>query len=196
MHLIYHWLFPVVWIGFAAYWFISAKRVKRIKQPEPFLARWTHLVLSSLAYAMTFSDKFGFGPLGWQILPQSSLAFFAGAATTLAGLSFAVWARMILGQNWSGSVALKEGHRLILTGPYRLVRHPIYTGIIIGLAGTALAIGQVRGLVAVILLTATFLWKSRCEERLMLAEFGEEYIRYRREVNALVPFVPRIGGAA
>jgi|SRR5665213_377058 len=195
MHLIYEWLFPVLWCSFAAYWFISAIWVKNIKQTEPVVPRWIHLGLSSLAFVMTFSGKFRFGLLGWQLLAQSNLTFFTGAAIALAGLSFAVWARLILGRNWSASVAVKEGHRLIRMGPYRLVRHPIYTGIIAGLAGTALAIGQLRGLVAVILLTATYLWKSRREEQLMVAEFGDEYVRYRHEVNALVPFAPRINRA-
>ncbi len=107
MHLIYHWFLPVAWTGFAAYWIISAVWVKRIKQPEPHFARWTHLVLSCLAYALTFSGKFRSGPLGWQLLPQSRLTFLAGAAIMLAGLGFAVWARMILGQYWSASVTLE-----------------------------------------------------------------------------------------
>src|SRR5665213_2841093 len=169
MHLIYEWLFPVLWCSFAAYWFISAIWVKNIKQTEPVVPRWIHLGLSSLAFVMTFSGKFRFGLLGWQLLAQSNLTFFTGAAIALAGLSFAVWARLILGRNWSASVAVKEGHRLIRMGPYRLV--------------------------GVILLTATYLWKSRREEQLMVAEFGDEYVRYRHEVNALVPFAPRINRA-
>jgi protein-S-isoprenylcysteine O-methyltransferase Ste14 len=189
MNLIYHWFFPVVWWTFVAYWLISAAWVKRIKTIESPAARIFHLGAHVLAVMLVASHWFR-GPFQWQLWPQNKFTFFAGAALMLAGLGFAVWARIHLGQYWSGSVALKEGHRLIRTGPYALVRHPIYTGLLAGVAGTAIALGQLRGVLALVLLLFIYLWKSRREERLLMGEFGGEYIQYRAEVPALAP-LPR-----
>ena len=188
MNLIHLGLFPAAWTTFAIYWGVSAGRVKRTKESEPRGARIVHLTLSFFAFALVFSPAFRTGLLGWKLLPPGRMTFIVGAVILVAGLGFAVWARIHLGQNWSATVTLKEGHRLIRTGPYRLVRHPIYTGIITGLAGTAMALGELRGVIAVVLLTLVYLFKSRREERFMVKEFGDEYVRYRREVGALVPF--------
>ena len=186
MNLIH--LFPSAWTAFAIYWVVSAGRVKRTKESEPRSARFGHVSLTVLAFALVFWPGFRVGALGWQLLPPSRITYVAGAALLVAGLAFAVWARVHLGRNWSGTVTLKEGHQLIRTGPYALVRHPIYTGIITGLAGTAVAQGQFRGAIAVALMVGVFRLKSRREELLMIKEFGDEYARYRNEVGALVPF--------
>ena len=190
MKLIHHGFFPSVWTAFAIYWTVSAGWVKKTKESEPRSARFGHLTLTIFSFVLVFSPGFRAGPLCWHVLPSNPVTFAAGALVLLAGLGFAVWARIHLGQNWSATVTLKVGHRLIRTGPYRLVRHPIYTGIITGLAGTAVALGELRGWVAVALLTVACLFKSRREEQFMVKEFGDEYVQYRREVGALVPFLP------
>jgi protein-S-isoprenylcysteine O-methyltransferase Ste14 len=100
-----------------------------------------------------------------------------------------VWAREHLGSNWSRSVTVKQDHELITSGPYALVRHPIYTGILLGFLGTSVAEGQVRSLIA-FLLVAVILWaKLRLEEQWMRSEFGETYEAYAQRVHGLVPFV-------
>ena len=106
-----------------------------------------------------------------------------------AGLGFAVWARRCLGRNWSGIVTVKQGHELIRSGPYALVRHPIYTGLLLAILGTASAIGEWRGLIAFVLITAGFVLKLRIEEDFISETFGEQYARYRAEVPALIPFI-------
>ena len=189
MQFLYHHLFQSVWAAFCAYWIISALRVKRIRQPEPAFLRLNHMVWTLFSFALVASDWFRFGPLGWPLLPRCQATFVLGAGILVASLGFVVWARLHLGSNWSGSVALKEGHRLVRSGPYRLVRHPIYTGLIGGLAGTAIAVGELRGVIAIVLLTATFWFKCQREERLMVSEFGDEYVQYRKEVKALIPFI-------
>ena len=190
MNLIHHWLFQSVWLLFAIYWFVAARSAKKNQIVQSPLRRIFHLALVILALGLIGGHYFDFGPMAWQILPQNEITFFTGAVLLLAGLGFAVWARVHLGQYWSGSVALKAGHHLIQTGPYRWVRHPIYTGILIGIAGTAVAIGEVRGFFALGLLTLIFWFKSRSEERLLMTQFGQEYTRYREEVGALLPFPP------
>jgi protein-S-isoprenylcysteine O-methyltransferase Ste14 len=86
-------------------------------------------------------------------------------------------------------VTVKEGHELIRTGPYALARHPIYTGLALAIAGSALAGGELRGLIALILVVASFVYKMRIEERLMRQTFGAAYDAYAREVKALIPFI-------
>ena len=113
----------------------------------------------------------------------------AGVLVTVAGLLFAVWARVHLGKNWSGRPMIKVGHQLIRSGPYQYVRNPIYTGILVGLIGTAMVIGYWIVVFAVGVGFVAFLGKIREEEKLLLETFGEEYVRYRREVKALIPFI-------
>jgi protein-S-isoprenylcysteine O-methyltransferase Ste14 len=112
-----------------------------------------------------------------------------GTTLVAAGLLFSAGARMQLAGNWSGTVTLKKDHTLTRSGPYRVVRHPIYTGMLLAVLGTAVAEGEWRGLVALALVLAAFLRKVRVEERFMLEAFGDEYARYRREVPALLPWI-------
>ena len=120
-------------------------------------------------------------------LPRSPVWFFIGLAMTVLGLGFAVFARLWLGRNWSGTVTLKQDHELIRGGPYRWVRHPIYTGLLLAVLGSALALGEWRGLLALALITAGFLRKISVEERVLTEQFGDAYARFRAEVPALFP---------
>jgi protein-S-isoprenylcysteine O-methyltransferase Ste14 len=124
-----------------------------------------------------------------QVLPAGNWTFFVGAAVTALGLLFSVWGRIHLGRNWSQAVTVKEDHELIVTGPYSLVRHPIYTGLLTGFLGTAIAIAEVRGVLAFGLVLIVLLGKLRLEERWMRKEFGESYEQYSRRVAALVPLI-------
>jgi protein-S-isoprenylcysteine O-methyltransferase Ste14 len=124
-----------------------------------------------------------------RLVPSSPAIGWSGAALVAAGLAFAVWARIHLGANWSGIVTVKRGHELVTSGPYALVRHPIYTGLVLAFAGSAIALGEARGVLAVALVVASLWRKLRLEERWMAEQFGAEYERYRDRVRALVPFV-------
>jgi len=117
---------------------------------------------------------------------------YALAALTLAGIMFAWWARIHLGRLWSSAITRKENHRVIDDGPYALVRHPIYTGLIVALLATAAAQATVSGLAGATLISAGFWLKARTEERFLMAELGPDaYGAYRRRVPMLVPFLPR-----
>ncbi len=111
-----------------------------------------------------------------------------GIALLAAGLGFTVWARRHLGRNWSASVVVKEGHALVRTGPYRYVRHPIYSGLLLAFLGMAVTIGEWRGLVAVLLAWVSLAVKSRAEEKRMRETFPE-YAEYARGTPAIVPLV-------
>ncbi|HUA65691.1 MAG TPA: isoprenylcysteine carboxylmethyltransferase family protein [Alphaproteobacteria bacterium] len=188
MDVFYHSLFPFAWWSFAAYWLISAFWVRKTKVIEPLMSRMAHHVIGTAALLMFAFRQYLPAPMTWQLWPQNVFTFWIGAIVMPGGLGFAVWARIHLGRFWSGSITLKEGHRLIRSGPYQFVRNPIYTGILTGVAGTAIALGQVCGLVALAILVAVYSWKIRREERILAPEFGEEYAGYCRTVPALVPF--------
>ncbi len=117
------------------------------------------------------------------------LTWMVGTALVLLGLAFTVWARVHLGRNWSGIVTVKQGHELIRSGPYRWVRHPIYTGLLLAFMGSAIALGQWRGVLAMLIVFAALWRKLRLEERWMIETFGAAYTAYRNEVAALIPFV-------
>jgi protein-S-isoprenylcysteine O-methyltransferase Ste14 len=124
-----------------------------------------------------------------RFVPFSAAIVWTGWLIAAAGLLFAVWARRHLGRNWSGTVTLKLDHELIVTGPYALVRHPIYTGLLLGFSGSALAVGEWRGLVAVLIVILGLWRKLRVEERGMRQLFGDAYRRYESRVSALIPYV-------
>jgi protein-S-isoprenylcysteine O-methyltransferase Ste14 len=187
LNFLYRYLFQSVWIAWAAYWYFSsfaASAPKRVQNTGARLLHRAELIL--VAVLFTYPDL---GPhwLTRQIFPRSVALFLFASVLLVAGCGFAVWARVHLGQYWSGHVTLKPGHRLIRTGPYALVRHPIYTGILLAMLGTALAVDEYQGLLALAIATETFVRKLRIEERWLTEEFGAEYLRYKDEVKALVP---------
>jgi protein-S-isoprenylcysteine O-methyltransferase Ste14 len=110
-------------------------------------------------------------------------------ALTAVGLLFAVWARQYLGSNWSGTVSIKKDHQLITNGPYALVRHPIYTGVLLALVGSAMAIGEWRAVLGLALASLALWRKLRLEKHLLHRQFGETYQAYCQRVPALIPFV-------
>ena len=112
-----------------------------------------------------------------------------GNLLTMAGLAVTLWARAVLGRNWSGTVVFKEDHELIQRGPYAYVRHPIYSGFLLMGLGTAVTYGRLAGFVLLAAGMMVFAVKSRAEERLMTSHFPEAYPEYRRRVKALIPGV-------
>jgi protein-S-isoprenylcysteine O-methyltransferase Ste14 len=176
-----------LWMAFFVVWMIWAFKTKATQTRESLGARFSHVVATVAAFYAMFS---GDVPLGWmhiRIIPREPWIEAAGIALTVAGMAFAIWARAYLGGNWSSSVTVKVEHQLIRTGPYRWVRHPIYSGIILAMIGTALNRRTVRGFVAVLLLWVGFTIKSRIEERFMAATFGPEYEEYKVSTGAMVP---------
>ena len=181
--------FPVVWIVFLLYWQIKAAGTKTTQRLEPAASRILRALTFLIVIVLLSTTRI---PLRWlyrELWPSGIWPFWIGAAVTVAGLLFAVWAREHLGSNWSRAVTIKQGHELITTGPYAVVRHPIYTGILAGFLGMAIAISQVRGFIVFLLIFFAFWLKFRMEEVWMRSQFGETYTTYARKTAALVPYL-------
>ena len=102
---------------------------------------------------------------------------------------FVLWARATLGRNWSGTVTLKENHEPIVRGPYRLVRHPIYTGLLAMLMATAIQQAHIAGMIGLILVFVSFWIKLSDEEELMRKQFPNQYAAYQQRFRRIIPFV-------
>ncbi len=185
----YHWLHlaTVAWLIFLVYWIISAQKLKSVKQREPRGERLIQIVFMAAAYILMFNDQMSRGWLGIRFVEASPAIGRLGVALTVAGIAFAIWARWHLGENWSATVTLKEGHELINTGPYRRIRHPIYTGMLLAFVGTALALGEYRALIAVGIVLVAFYAKAKKEERFLAQEFGEKFREHSRRTGMFLP---------
>jgi len=183
--------FAVLWLAWLAYWIVAAANVKAVRRREASVTRFFHVALSVLAAALLAWPVRWLPWLDRRFLPPTMSAYWPGLIMVAAGIAFAVRARHYLGRNWSGTVTVKQDHELIRTGPYRLVRHPIYTGLLLAILGTVIAFGEWRGLLAFASLSGSLLFKLRVEEHFMSESFPKEYARYRADVPALIPRIDR-----
>lgn len=177
----------IPWYAFGLYWVITWLRVKRTKVSERLGGRLATLVPIVFAFELMFSNRLRIGLLGIRFLPGDVWIAWLGVILTSLGAATAIWARFCLGQFWSSRVTLKEGHQLIRSGPYAYVRHPIYSGMLLGMIGTALVVGEWRGVLATALVLAGHSYKALREESLLIGEFGDEYASYRHSTGFLFP---------
>lgn len=189
MQLFYRHAITALWVAFGVVWLAAAIGAKATRRRETIRSRFSHMVPLMLAAVLLSSSRIAGRYLDVPILPHSLATFWLGFTLVLAGIAMSIAARVSLGRNWSGIVTLKQDHELIRVGPYRLVRHPIYTGILVAILGTAIAQGEVRSILAVALVAVAFVHKIGVEEAFLTQEFGAAYDRYRLEVPALIPFV-------
>jgi len=187
METAYANLIPALWLIWLIYWFVAGRNVKVTRRHESAASRAAHIVPLIVGAFLLWQPTLPGGMLSGKILPPSLALYFSGVAVVAAGLAFSVWARVYLGRNWSGTVTVKQDHELVRGGPYRYVRHPIYTGLLLAFAGCAIARDEWRGLVALAIVYVALWRKLKLEERWMTEQFGEAYERFRAEVPALVP---------
>ncbi len=182
-------LLGLPWAILFVYWIAVARHVNLTTRAETGPSRVIQAAIESAAFLLLMVPKLSFGFLGQRFIAVTPLSFILGLVLTCTGTGFAIWARHELGQNWSGTVTIKAGHHLIETGPYALSRHPIYTGVLCALLGTAIALGEWRGLLAVAVMLLALARKVPLEERWLTEQFPGDYPLYHRRVKALVPFL-------
>jgi len=185
----HHNTLAIIWTVFWVLWILPAVFGKRTVQRQRTGSRILQLILLLSAYVLVVDSGRDWGLLNRRVVPAGGTATAAGYGLLLAGMLFAGWARLFLGGNWSSDVTLKEDHTLVQSGPYRIVRHPIYTGLLVALLGTAIALGELRCFLGVLLAAIAWKIKSMSEETLMVQQFGDQYAHYRERVKGLVPYL-------
>jgi protein-S-isoprenylcysteine O-methyltransferase Ste14 len=175
------------WGGLGLVWLAGLAFTKRIVHSEPTGARLFQTAISLFGFTLLGSGRFSAGWLGEHFLSPTPGLQMGGLVLTVGGCLFAIWARITLGSNWSDRATVKAGHQLIVTGPYSLARHPIYTGLLLASIGTALAAPEWRCILGLVLIMSGFAAKMGQEEKLMMQTFPHDYPRYRQRVKALIP---------
>lgn len=180
------------WIVFVTYWIVSAVTVKKDadarwwRQGRFFsLGRLVIIVVLTLVFPHVIGRIFSYSTMSSQDLIVRAL----GTGLTVSGIGFAIWARWHLGKNWSSHPAVKENHELVTTGPYRFIRHPIYTGMITAIVGSELASFRAVWFFFFIVMGTTILYRVPVEERMMMQTFPDRYPAYKKSTNALIPFI-------
>ncbi len=171
------------WAAIGIVWVFGALISKPVVRTGSRGTRMMELCFLAAAFGLLFHLP------AWRELPIPSTIKWVGVILTFVGAAFCIWARFILGGNWSAAVTLKRDHTLICSGPYAIVRHPIYTGLLLAALGTAIAFGDLRGFLAPPLLAFAWHRKSLVEEEFMRTQFGPAYTAYAARVKALIPFV-------
>ena len=183
------------WVIFCLYWFISARSVKPTQETKGWLAGNWHslwLLIGGLFLSnLPFLAKFGvpISSLTIPLVPRSIVVNVVIIVFAVTGLIIAIAARRTLAGNWSGAVAFKEDHELITTGLYHYVRHPIYTGILLMISGTALFVGTLSAGIGLLIMALGIWFKLRAEEELLAKQFPREYPTYKNRTKALIPYV-------
>jgi protein-S-isoprenylcysteine O-methyltransferase Ste14 len=180
-----------LWGAWLVSWLIAAAWADRSSKNERRRAELGYLIVQVVGvYLLVLSGMRRWGAMDAQLWNAGLGGGWAMAALVLAGLAFTWWARLHLGRLWSGNVARKADHRIVDSGPYALTRHPIYTGILLVMLATALAVGRPFALGGFGLLALGLWMKARMEEKFLRAELGAAaYDAYARRTPMLVPFL-------
>jgi protein-S-isoprenylcysteine O-methyltransferase Ste14 len=173
------------WMALAGVWLVLWFGTKRAKKRETSWERVQHLIPLVFGFWLLFGRNWN--GLNMRLVPDAPAARWLGLVLTAAGVAISIWARVSLGTNWSGVVTLKDNHELIRKGLYRWIRHPIYTGILLGMIGTAMIKGHMRGWMGFLIVGASYYFKARREERFLRQEFGEGFEEHARHTGMFFP---------
>jgi protein-S-isoprenylcysteine O-methyltransferase Ste14 len=176
-----------MWMLLAAVWVILWLGMKKAKKREGWGQRMEHGLLVIAGFYLLSAPHLNWGWLNQRLLPDSPKVLLAGLAVTALGIGVAIWARLSLGSNWSGMVTLKANHELVRTGLYRWIRHPIYTGILLGMIGSAMIRGYLRGWVGIGLVLLAFYLKAQREESFLREEFGAGFDEHSKQTGMFLP---------
>ena len=182
-----------IWAAFGIYWLAAGFRSAKARTYEASFHRLSRLTLLLAVFVLLFWRRGAVGFLGHRFVPYVGGLAYIGLGCAIVGMGIAAWARMHLGQFWSDKVVLKVDHQLIRTGPYAHMRHPIYSGVLLGVAGTAVALGEWRGIIAFVLLVINYSIKAKREERMLARQFGNEFQVHQKQTGFLLPkFASRV----
>ncbi|TGP26979.1 MULTISPECIES: isoprenylcysteine carboxylmethyltransferase family protein [unclassified Mesorhizobium] len=177
------WFIYAAWLLLIVYLTVQAIGVKR--DTEPHLLQSFGLMFAMIAaFLLPRLPLFAFV----NFAPVNPVLSSISAVLAVAGMALLVWARQTLGRNWSQTVSAKQDHELVTSGPYRLLRHPMYTGGLLACIGSAIVVGG-PFVFLLVLLGAIFIWRVGAEDRLLARQFPDEFPDYARRTNALIPFV-------
>ncbi len=177
----------ILWLIGIGYWIISWSGNKKTARRYNPGSRLLVLVATVCIWWILYNTD---GWLQTRFLPNYNFIGPLSSILCAAGVGFAIWARYTLGRNWSANPSVKEGHELVVRGPYRLVRHPIYTGILLAMLGSPVVHdGRVRSLIFFACIAIGLHFKSRIEEGLMMQTFPDTYPEYRRRTKAIIPYI-------
>jgi len=177
------------WGVFIVVWMLAAIFTKRTVYRETLSQRLRYVIPIIIGWFLLFRGNRLPYPLNVRLIPHTDAMLAVAAMLSVCGLALLLWARVILGRNWSGIVTLKEEHELIVRGPYRLVRHPIYTGLLVLLIGTVILQAHLGGIIGLVLVFVSLWIKLSDEEELMLKQFPDQYAAYRLRVKRVIPFI-------
>lgn len=181
----------VTWLIVLTYWFISGLSAKKVEHQETlskrFVQYWLPLIIAILLLGP--GDWFGHSWLRENFVEHTNLVGTIGLSISIIGAIIACTSRFMLGKNWSLSVQKKEDHQLVQNGIYKIVRHPIYTGLLLLFIGNAIIVGDYRAIIAVIIVFVSFWLKLKKEEKLLTETFGNQYTEYKKRTKALIPYL-------
>jgi len=176
-----------LWILLMLVWVVLMLGMKRAKKRERWDERLRYLLLLLVGAWLIFGTRSELGALNYRVLPNELVVWGIGLALTAIGVGIAIWARLSLGANWSGTVTLKNEHELVRKGLYRWIRHPIYTGIALGMFGSAIIRGYLIGLIGAGLILLGFYIKARKEESFLREEFGAGFEEHAQQTGMFLP---------
>lgn len=181
----------ITWFIVLMYWLISGLLSKKAIRQESLFARliqyWLPLIIAALLLGP--GEWYGHSWLRESFIEHSNSTGIIGLLFCIAGAIIACLARHSLGNNWSLSVQQKKNHELIQNGLYKIVRHPIYTGLLLLFTGNAIIVGDYRGIIAVAIVFISFWFKLMKEEKILISLFGDQYIAYKHKTKAIIPFI-------
>jgi protein-S-isoprenylcysteine O-methyltransferase Ste14 len=174
--------FGVAWIAFWVYWLISASRAKAGR------TQWTRFAGFRVGMILVVLLLLRLGVLKGRSVIRDPVLWAIGLVLFVAGLGLAIWARVYLGRNWGMPMSTKDDPELVTSGPYRVIRHPIYTGLLLAMIGTTIAV-SLYWLIAVVLLGGYFIYSAYVEERNMSKTFPGRYPQYKAGTKMLIPYI-------
>jgi protein-S-isoprenylcysteine O-methyltransferase Ste14 len=185
---LYSTIIGVCWIAFWLYWIISAfgsKKGTRLNIRHFFVIRIALIVVAATLFSTLNKQPYSFQN---RTVTSNEPVLILGLIMFLAGLTLAVWARIYLGKNWGMPMTQKKDPELVTSGPYRYIRHPIYSGILLAALGSAFA-ASIYWLLVFIIFAIYFIYSALVEEKLMMRQFPKVYPGYKSKTKMLIPFI-------